>query len=281
MTANPNFNSHAYNKPNNPFEKGQCTWFAFGRALELTGTSIGFSQNYNRHGKNWINLSVGLTTGLTPLPHSVAVWAGDKDNPYGHVGYVEDVVSDMCSFRETNITSFGKNLLTHYDEANKVKNYTTSAMSIRGKGVGRIIGYIYLNPLSAIDFWRKQDPLYASASADIANPNFDAQFKIKNTGSAIVTIEAAAIAVQDAFGGHLFDMVFRGPPIANRLLPPGESLPTGLCVGYFRNAGDYRVAAKVKIAGCWHTLGLLPFAVKPAAAGAAKPPAPPQPNKKK
>lgn len=281
MSENPNYNSHAYNKPNNPFEKGQCTWFAFGRALETTGTSISFTQNYNRHGKNWITLSVGLTTGTTPLPNSIAVWAGDTANPYGHVGYVEDVVSDICKLRETNIRSFGKNLTEHYNESNIIKDYTSNQMNLRGKGVGRLIGYIYLNPLSAVDFWRKQDPVYASPNADIANPNFDAQFKIKNTGGRIITIEATAIAIQDSFGNHLFDMVPKGPPISNRLLPPGDMIPVGLCIGYLRASGDYRVAAKVKISNCWHTLAVLPFAAKPAAVGQPKPPTSPPPAGKK
>lgn len=263
MSHTPNYNSFAYGSAN-PFPQGQCTWFAFGRALEVTGTTITFSQSYGRHGKTWLSLVTGLTTGLSPLANSVAVWAGDTSNPYGHVAFVESMSGDICSIRETNVKSFEKSFSKHCEESNIIKSYSTLSMKARGTGIGPIIGYIYLNPLISADFWRKSDPLNASPTASITNPNFDAQYKIKNVGSRIVTLEAIAIAVESASGQWLFDLAPKATPIVNRMIAPGDTVATGLCVGYFKTQGDFRVSAKVRIEGCWHTLDTLPFKVGPA-----------------
>jgi surface antigen len=266
MSDNPNYNSIFYNKPNNPFEKGQCTWFAYGRALELTGTAILFSQSYGRHGKNWISLAQYVTTGTVPMANSIAVWRGDSLNPYGHVAYVEEVVGDICKIRETNVSSSGKDMYSHHVESNGIKPYSLSNMTLRGKGVGQIIGYIYLNPFIAHEFWRKEDPLYADKNSSIENPNFDAQFKIKNVGNRIITVKSAAIAVETSQGQHLFDLKPKEPALSDTLIPPGTITPVGLRFGYIQTAGDYQVSAKINIDGSWHTLETLKFKVNPARA---------------
>lgn len=261
MPQTPNFNHLAYGPSQNPFAPGQCTWFAFGRALEVTGTIITFSQSYGRHGRNWLSLVTGLATGTTPRANSVAAWAGDKTNPYGHVAFVDEMVGDICRIRETNIRSFNKDLKKHCEEASETFSYSTTAMKSRGKGIGSLLGYIYFNPLPAIDFWRKRDPLKVSPTASIANPNFDAQFKISNVGSRIVTVETACIGIHTAAGQFLFDLVPKDRPITNQMIPPGTTVPTGLCVGYFRSSGDFVAHAKVRIDKQWHTLSSLPFKV--------------------
>ena len=77
----------------NPFKNywGQCTWYAWGRALEKTGTALPCRGN----AKTWISAA----TSTTPRANSVAVWT---DGTYGHVAFVEAVENGLLYITEAN-----------------------------------------------------------------------------------------------------------------------------------------------------------------------------------
>lgn len=77
--------------------KGQCTWLAFGRALEVSGRELPTG-----NAQTWLSSAVamGFTTGSRPAPNSVAVLAGRK---YGHVAYVESWDGEKITISEGNI----------------------------------------------------------------------------------------------------------------------------------------------------------------------------------
>jgi surface antigen len=147
-TGNPPVNwpnGASYKGPLNPFASrgygGQCTAFAWGRANEVTGTT-----SLPAHGdaKTWY-ANTTLDKGGTPRANSVAVWKGDHVNPHGHVAFVEDVVGDFASITEANVETFkNTNFGGGYD--GRIKQISLSRMANRGRGVGELIGYIYLTP---------------------------------------------------------------------------------------------------------------------------------------
>ncbi len=76
----------------NSFPKGQCTWYAFERALDA-GNRIRFKQSYGRDAKSWPTLAVTSRMTQTPTPGSIMVLDAWDGNPFGHVAYVESVQS--------------------------------------------------------------------------------------------------------------------------------------------------------------------------------------------
>jgi len=107
--------------------KGQCTWYAYGRVIELVDKgylpeAVGekmynaFWGKYNRDAKNWISLLDGnwIPTNVQALPLNkrkkglLAVWvAGD----HGHVGFVEEISSDKTKYR---LSDFNRSTNTKY-----------------------------------------------------------------------------------------------------------------------------------------------------------------------
>jgi surface antigen len=84
----------------NPFYDGgswQCTRYVWGRAVEKTGVTLGFSGGSgNQNGGQWFgNVIAGgrVSLGSTARPNSIAVWAGGSDGN-GHVAFVEDLNAD-------------------------------------------------------------------------------------------------------------------------------------------------------------------------------------------
>lgn len=77
-TYGVNLDSSCYSS-SNPFRNywGQCTWYAWGRALEKTGVAL----PYRGNAKTWTSGAVN-----TPRANSVVVWTGGT---YGHVAFVE------------------------------------------------------------------------------------------------------------------------------------------------------------------------------------------------
>lgn len=135
-----NYNSDCYGRR---FDEGQCTWHAFGRAIEVTGKTITFSASYGLHAKTWWNYVTNCTKGSTPRANSIAVW--DDGGAYGHVAYVEKVFDDgTVYYTEAN----WKGTLNVLDaEDGKVRQKSTSAMATRTTSNGtvyRLLGYLYL-----------------------------------------------------------------------------------------------------------------------------------------
>lgn len=129
-----NFSSAAYNA-NSPLKnyKGQCTWYAWGRALEKTGIRL----NTVNNAKTWLNrLNTSGTKAVwdpyQPRANSVAV---STAGTYGHVMFVEDVIGDTVYYTEANVPV--NNVIDYNDGILK----STSKASFARK----CNGYIYLN----------------------------------------------------------------------------------------------------------------------------------------
>lgn len=127
-----NYNGGCYTR----FEAGQCTWHAAGRAFEVTGKTIAFSQSYGLHGKYWWNYVTNCTKTSTPTSNSIAVW--DDGGEYGHVGYVEKVSGDTIYLTEANWPA--NNMVDATD--GQVKTFTTA--NIKNRSGYRILGYLVL-----------------------------------------------------------------------------------------------------------------------------------------
>ena len=81
-----------YYSSSNPFQgfKGECTWYAWGRAYEKTGIQLGYRGNAN----SWISQAVS-----TPRANSVVVWTGGHS---GHVAFVEAYDGNTIYISEYN-----------------------------------------------------------------------------------------------------------------------------------------------------------------------------------
>lgn len=135
-----NYNSDCYGRK---FDEGQCTWHAFGRAIEVTGKTITFSATSGLHAKTWWNYVTNCAKSSTPRANSIAVW--DDGGTYGHVAYVEAVLDDgTVYYTEAN----WKGTLDVLDsEDGKVREKSTSAMATRTTTEGvvyNLLGYLYL-----------------------------------------------------------------------------------------------------------------------------------------
>ncbi len=95
-----NLDSTSYAKSNPFFQsglKGQCTWYAWGRAHEKFGINL----PCRGHAKTWADVAAGAgyNVNSTPTADSIAVWTGGT---YGHVAYVERVEGSILYLSESN-----------------------------------------------------------------------------------------------------------------------------------------------------------------------------------
>ena len=150
--STPNWECGAYST-NNPFAQsslyGQCTWYAYGRALELTGKSLPCRGNAG----TWYSVaeSNGWSVGSTPRANSIAVFS--TYSGYGHVAYVEAVNGSTVTLSEANNGVYGNTTdqtqsslaagITYYSGSH---DFTTSQLQNRYTGTywEKLIGYIYL-----------------------------------------------------------------------------------------------------------------------------------------
>lgn len=134
----PDLQSSDYNN-NNIFTesgyKGQCTWFAYGRAEEKLGISLP-SEFYGNAIDWWYdNLKDHVYNyGTEPKANSIVVWYGGPKG-YGHVAYVEDVALDTVFFNEGNFQVRG-NYEGHLEALTKEQ--------IKDRGNLFLKGYIYI-----------------------------------------------------------------------------------------------------------------------------------------
>lgn len=71
---------------------GQCTWYAYIRALE-SGWRISFDKPYQRHAIRWWEKVTNAKQLQEPEQRTIMVIGPWKNNPHGHVAYVEKVLS--------------------------------------------------------------------------------------------------------------------------------------------------------------------------------------------
>lgn len=93
----------------NPFPRGQCTWYAWGRTKEVTGVSIRFSASRGRNGGVWHDLVTNCRVKKRPDAgdRGVVEWTR-KDGKTGHVAFLEDFDGQTVTFTEANFTSDGR-----------------------------------------------------------------------------------------------------------------------------------------------------------------------------
>ena len=149
-----------YVSPTNPFCQsgfcGQCTAFAWGRALDRLGISL----SARGDGSTWWETpddNITQTSTDVPRANSIAVWGENTSNPHGHVAYVEEVDGDIIYINEanTNPTYANTDLGGGYNGYTRV--FTQKEMEGRS-GVGSWRGYLYLDsPFSDYDYWEFDD----------------------------------------------------------------------------------------------------------------------------
>ena len=141
-----NYDSAPYKVPFNRFHQdyapgngtAQCTWHCYGRAKEVMGVTINFSQSGGNNAGMWWSRVTNCDKSSTPRANSIAVW---QDGGYGHVAYVEKVVGSNVYISEANYAG----LLNQLDPADgKVVKLSIDAMKSRSNGRFKLAGYLYL-----------------------------------------------------------------------------------------------------------------------------------------
>lgn len=152
--ANSDLKSDNYNSKNFLTQagyKGQCTWYAFGRALEVSGKIMP-----SGNAQTWLSsaIAMGLETGSTPSKNSVVVLAG---NTFGHVAFVESYDGTSITISEGNVgnpcskKSAGCSQVeyanNHANEMVRTKTYSSfKAYQDASRSYGQyIVGFIYLD----------------------------------------------------------------------------------------------------------------------------------------
>lgn len=112
------------------FSKGQCTWHAFGRALEVKGKIIRFSANSGLDGQAWYDKVTNCTKldNNDPRSNSIAVWRGGP-NGEGHVAYIEKYSGGYIYMTEANVG--GTNGVVKKKTLSDITTYLGS-LSLRG-----------------------------------------------------------------------------------------------------------------------------------------------------
>jgi len=120
--------------------------------------------------------------------------------------------------------------------------------------------------LEVYDLWAKQ-PAYANANSSSSNPNFDAQFKVRNAGSQSITIQTLALAIHYSNGDFGFDLTVpyssQAKYVNNLTLQPNQTYHFELATGYFKSAGTYKLVAKANLNGNWKNLKEIDFTIQP------------------
>ena len=130
--------------------KGQCTWFSFGRALEVSGKKMPTG-----NAQTWLTsaIAMGYKTGTQPSANSVVVLMGRK---FGHVAFVEAYDGNSITISEGNVGNKCSNddscsqveyANEHAEELVRTKTYASfDAYRKASKNSGlTVVGFIYLD----------------------------------------------------------------------------------------------------------------------------------------
>lgn len=130
--------------------KGQCTWFSFGRALQVSGKKMPTG-----NAQTWINsaIAMGYETGSQPSYNSVVVLSSDR---FGHVAFVEAYDGETITISEGNIGNACRDddscsqveyANEHAKELVRTKTYSSfdEYRRINKNNGYTIIGFIYLD----------------------------------------------------------------------------------------------------------------------------------------
>ena len=115
--------------------------------------------------------------------------------------------------------------------------------------------------LRVYDFWKIADPIYADPNSNAQNPNFDAQYKLRNDGSENITIERLSLTIHSDTDTFLWDLSLPNSSqprfYDNITLAPSQSIHFDFSTCYFQNPGNYKLIAKAKINTEWNHLATL------------------------
>ena len=140
-----NVDSDLYQKDNPfiPTYRGQCTWFVYCRALEVTGKIMPTG-----NARDWLK-QTNLPTGNTPKTHAVAVFAGSDGSQ--HVLFIEKYEGEKITFSEGNYDNpcydgscdMVNYANTHYKELVNVQTMPYNAFIIQRETNMDLLGFIY------------------------------------------------------------------------------------------------------------------------------------------
>ena len=142
--SSPNWYCGAYSS-SNPYAwsnlYGQCTWYAWGRAMEITGVQLpcrGYAQD-------WVYQSGNYSVDMNPSANSVVVWRGGVSG-CGHVAFVEEVNGNNIVISQSNGGS-NYTLDNQYSLGAGIKYYngfkTMSMNEVRSCSFGTLAGFIH------------------------------------------------------------------------------------------------------------------------------------------
>ena len=144
-----------------PINTGQCTAFAWGRALDRLGIITTFSQASGRHACTWpdiiTNTNILIETDYTkPKTNSFIIWGYEdpcNEDSTGHVAYVEEVDENYVYINEANIATYAPGEYGGgYDGF--TKKLTISEINSRTGVGGPFKAYVCLNnPFSNYWYW--------------------------------------------------------------------------------------------------------------------------------
>ena len=124
--------------PLSPYNNGNCTWYAYGRAYEVYGKDPGLRGAGNAGA--WYNYAKnnGFTVSSTPKAGSIICWSTDGNS--GHVAFVEKVSGSSITFTESNYQYPNSKAVPSW------RSYTTTHPETYCSNFGgKLQGYIYLN----------------------------------------------------------------------------------------------------------------------------------------
>ncbi len=149
-TTAPSSSNAYYYGSTNPFSVGQCTWYAWGRAHEYTGSVQNLPRG-NAGGWYSTNVSSGsLKYGSTPKEGSIMV---THKNGYaadiGHVAFVESINE-----------AAGTMVISEYNWSVSL-GFSTATLSTSAttRGSHDVLGYIYLSDSNSSDNSDTQNPI--------------------------------------------------------------------------------------------------------------------------
>lgn len=148
-----NLNTEHFNEKNaltNAGFKGQCTWFSYGRALQVSGKKMPTG-----NAQTWITsaISMGYETGTQPSYNSVVVLSSKR---FGHVAFVEAYDGKTITISEGNVGNACRSddscsqveyANKHANELVRTKTYSSfdEYRKINKNNGYTIIGFIYLD----------------------------------------------------------------------------------------------------------------------------------------
>jgi surface antigen len=123
------------NGDNGRFIKGQCTWYAWGRAMEKYGVDLQFPEGqgnaYQWYENVYYNKKIArIEKNSTPLTDSIAVFKKVKEDS-GHLLYIEAVRNDYTYFTEWNWNQSENGRLQRYS-TNNLENVHGNNLILQG-----------------------------------------------------------------------------------------------------------------------------------------------------